>query len=399
MNQRHRKATTVLLLIVGWASVAAAVEPLEESWPAEDVKSAARRILKDPEFRHFDHFPTDVKAIPVQPPTVAGDADPNPATEAGDQRAPWWKQARDNQQGQGGKTERGHAGQNGAGGSNSSGKGEPGAGQPAQGASGQGKPAQGQPGQDQAGQGQTGQGQPGRSTNPATKPNPANDGTVRPTRITPTGPSARGQDGIERPVRQSLRKSAAPKPDSSSQSDSSMRIPSLGIGSALGVVFHGLAYLLLAAIVVVILYLIAIALISAWGERAPTASTTATLVAGPLADDRSPGETAADEYLRAALALAQQGNFHAAVGQLLLGGMSFIERQQWIRYRRGLTNRDYLRVLRSRPEQAAGFRTVVQTFEPLEYGRRPATEAHYQQALAGYRRGFTPADADAESPE
>ena len=68
--------------------------------------------------------------------------------------------------------------------------------------------------------------------------------------------------------------------------------------------------------------------------------------------------------------------------------MSFIERQQWIRYRRGLTVHDYLRVLRSRPDQFAAFRQVVHVFEPVEYGRRLATEPLFTEALQGYRQGF-----------
>ncbi len=374
MSPRRLKWPLVVLLTVSWSAVGFGVEPLDESWPADDVKSAARRILQEPEFRHFDHFPTDVQAIPVQPPTVAGDADKDDDA-AGIGPAPWWKQAQRKQQ-QRERAQRPEPGEN-----NGNGPSQPGPNQP-----GEGQPAQGAPGP----------GNPGDASKPADKPQPANDGVARPARINKTGPAVRGHDGIERPVRQALRKAPAPKPDAPSGPDTSMRLPNLGIGPALGAAFHGIAYLLLAAIIGVILYLIVVAAMSAWGERNPTIQSPANLVAGPLADDRSPGETAADEYLRAALALAQQGNYHAAVGKLLLGGMSFIERQQWIRYRRGLTSRDYLRVLRSRPEQSAGFRAVVQAFEPLEYGRRPATEDHYQAALNGYRRGFTPTTPEQE---
>jgi hypothetical protein len=108
----------------------------------------------------------------------------------------------------------------------------------------------------------------------------------------------------------------------------------------------------------------------------------------PLAHDRSPGETAADVFLQQALRLAQRRAYREALGQLLLGAMSWIERKDWIRYRRGLTVRDYLRSVRSRPEQYGGLKTVVEAYEPVEFGRRPATEPVFESALAGYRAGF-----------
>ncbi len=61
----------------------------------------------------------------------------------------------------------------------------------------------------------------------------------------------------------------------------------------------------------------------------------------PEALSTPPGETEVGIYERRALQLAQEGNYRAAIRELLLGSMSWIERSGQIRYRKGLTNRDY----------------------------------------------------------
>ncbi len=218
---------------------------------------------------------------------------------------------------------------------------------------------------------------------------PARTPTERPTRTQrPGAPSQRGSDGVERPVRQASRTPQAPKADPSVSQGPEWSGPSLAFGTVLGGLFHGLAYVILAVIIVAIVVLVAQALMQAWSDRPRSLAGMSDAVVGPLTHDRSPGETEADVFVREALALAQRGEYRAAIGRLVLGGMSYIERQQWIRYRRGLTVHDYLRVLRSRPDQFAGFRQVVHVFEPVEYGRRPATEPLFDAALSGYRRGF-----------
>lgn len=102
----------------------------------------------------------------------------------------------------------------------------------------------------------------------------------------------------------------------------------------------------------------------------------------------APGELDADEYLRRAAELAQAGNYREAIAQLILGGKSHTERLGLIRYRRGLTHRDYLRALRARPPQQAAFKTIVGVYEPICFGRRPAEANHYQTSVSGYESGF-----------
>lgn len=107
-----------------------------------------------------------------------------------------------------------------------------------------------------------------------------------------------------------------------------------------------------------------------------------------LMPESPPGESPASIYLREALALADAGDYKGALRQLLLGSMSWTERQGLIRFRRGLTNREYLRALRSRPEQLQSMREVVLAFEEVYFGRRPATRERFQKVLPEYRAAF-----------
>jgi len=105
-----------------------------------------------------------------------------------------------------------------------------------------------------------------------------------------------------------------------------------------------------------------------------------------------PGERPASVYLKRALSLAEAGDFRGALRQLLLGAMSWTERKNLIRFRQGLTNRDYLRALRRRPTQRQGLQAVVEEFEKVYFGRRPATAARFERVLPGYRHGFEGGD-------
>ena len=101
-----------------------------------------------------------------------------------------------------------------------------------------------------------------------------------------------------------------------------------------------------------------------------------------------PGELPADAYLQRAQELAAAGDFRQAIRQLLLGGMSWIERAGLIRFRQGLTNYDYLRVLLQQHRAREGFSAIVRQFEEIYFGRREATAERFQTSLQGYRSGF-----------
>jgi hypothetical protein len=147
-------------------------------------------------------------------------------------------------------------------------------------------------------------------------------------------------------------------------------------------------WLLLAAIVAVILYLILRVLA---GYQARWAKATAKSIRKSVQEGEAgltPGETSADEFLAKARAHAARGEFREAIGCLLMGGMSHAERAAWIRPRRGLTHRDYLKAMRSKPEPHAGFKTILGIYEPICFGRRDAFQDHFDLSLEHYERGF-----------
>ncbi len=102
----------------------------------------------------------------------------------------------------------------------------------------------------------------------------------------------------------------------------------------------------------------------------------------------APGELPADVYLRRAAEFAAAGRTREAISQLLLGAMSYIEREGLIRFRHGLTCRDYLRAVRDRDELYAALRQIVGTYEPICFGRRDAEPQHYETSLERYVGAF-----------
>jgi hypothetical protein len=101
-----------------------------------------------------------------------------------------------------------------------------------------------------------------------------------------------------------------------------------------------------------------------------------------------PGEHPSQEYLHRALALAEAADYRAAIRQLLLGTMSWIERHDLIRYRRGLSNRDYLRAVRGRPPLLDPLSRIVLNFERIYFGRREASAQGFQECLQHFRKAF-----------
>ncbi|MFK7776791.1 MAG: hypothetical protein QM501_01555 [Gimesia sp.] len=102
----------------------------------------------------------------------------------------------------------------------------------------------------------------------------------------------------------------------------------------------------------------------------------------------SPAESEASIYLQHANTLAQTGDYHNAIIQLLFGSMSFIERSGWIRFRKGLTYRDYLRATRPHGLPCDSLRQMIRTYEPLGFGRRKATKEHFESTLNHYEAAF-----------
>lgn len=189
----------------------------------------------------------------------------------------------------------------------------------------------------------------------------------------------------------------APRSDASSSngdSDNSYSAPALtGAGNVLSALAQILGWIVGAVVIAVMLFLIVkgfIALI-AWyqdRERELEPDSTGPVAGNPLEPDRSPGELPADVYLAKARELAAAGKFKEAIAHLLLGGMSQLERGGAVKYRKGLTHRDYVRAARSQPQIYQAMREMVRLYEPLGFGRRTPAAVHFEQSLAAYESGF-----------
>jgi hypothetical protein len=339
---------SVIALIGSFTTLSAA-----DDIPDRDLRESAERILADPAFQGFDRFPTGSSAPePPSNPTSSSEAAPSSEGDAksGESARPsnWWDRLRQS-----------------------------------------GKKSKTQSGSDGPSSQQTQPAAPSSDGKAPSSPAPPSE-TARPQRSTSEPPAQRGQDGITRPVRFAP-KVRTPKPADSGP-DWNLNLGWLsGVGSVLGGLLHGMAYFALVAVCALIIALVVRAVTESWRSRSARGTVSATH-ATPLAHDRSPGETEADVFLREALRLADAGQYRPALGQLVLGSMSTLERRQWIRYRRGLTLNDYLRSVRSRPEQLIGLRSVIDSYEPVEFGRRAATESTFATALEGYRSAFRALD-------
>jgi hypothetical protein len=100
----------------------------------------------------------------------------------------------------------------------------------------------------------------------------------------------------------------------------------------------------------------------------------------------APGETPPEEYWARARALAAAGNEKLALRELLLGAMSALERQGFIRYRRGLTNRDYFWAATGDARES--LRTLIAAFERVYFGRREITTVSYRECARAYLESF-----------
>jgi hypothetical protein len=156
--------------------------------------------------------------------------------------------------------------------------------------------------------------------------------------------------------------------------------------SGMGTIVQTLAYVVLAAICCLVIWLVVRAVNNYQARQTVAGSGRGNADEGEA--EIPPGDLPADEYFRRAAEFAAQGLFREAIGQLILGAMSRTERSGLIRFRRGLTNRDYLRALRGRDMQHHAFRTIVDVYEPICFGRRSADIEHYRTSLDGYQTGF-----------
>ncbi|MCA9072077.1 MAG: DUF4129 domain-containing protein, partial [Planctomycetaceae bacterium] len=204
------------------------------------------------------------------------------------------------------------------------------------------------------------------------------------------GDAQPGRNGVNRNNNDAL---PAPRPRESrpiEQDDIASRTESEASGFArvVGTLFHVMAWMILAIICGLIVWLIGKAILEF--ERPASLIPAGSNVGSALdlTPSRAPGELSADVYVTQAMKFAEQGMFREAVAQLLMGAMSRVERAGWVRFKQGMTVRDYLRSIHQHPSAYQGMRSIIRVFEPLTFGRRPPTQEHFDRSLAGYESGF-----------
>jgi len=150
-----------------------------------------------------------------------------------------------------------------------------------------------------------------------------------------------------------------------------------------------IVYLLVAAVTVSLIVLVVKAVMNRSSTAAPiqTEPGGSARPEGP-STSTPPGELPSEEYASRAIVLAKSADYKAAIRQLLLGGMSWIERKRLIRYRHGLTNREYLRAVSDKPRRREPFGRIITHFEHVYFGRRRATADGFKECLEDYRRAF-----------
>jgi hypothetical protein len=178
-----------------------------------------------------------------------------------------------------------------------------------------------------------------------------------------------------------LRSPRTPRPNVAPASDFGWSWGSMGFGQMLTVVMIG--------VIVLILIVIAAMIVKSMDAKKRRGDGLLSDSTDLLSDiSVPPGELAASTYETRAVALAEEGNYRAAIRELLLGSMSWIERAGLIRYRKGLTNRDYLRSVWRRMEKRNAYLVTATQFEYVFFGRRVATAAAFESCLQSFREAF-----------
>ena len=199
-----------------------------------------------------------------------------------------------------------------------------------------------------------------------------------------------------RQLRRQTRDKAPEDPDKRGCNDSdepeSRERPKEQSGACAGLsqAFSGITFVLMGLAIALLVGLLIWGIAKLWGDKDDDDDEADF---GPEVVDAAmpatpPGEKPASVYLKRALAMAEAGDYKGAIRQLLLGAMSWTERKNLIRFRKGLTNRDYLRALYRRQTQHRGMQAVVEEFEKVYFGRREASAERFRRVLPGYRDGF-----------
>ncbi len=147
---------------------------------------------------------------------------------------------------------------------------------------------------------------------------------------------------------------------------------------------YSMAFVILGAAV----FFIARSILAISRDKKIAVEEAAERVFGPEA---APGVLDPEEYWRRALAHGEKRRYKEGVRELLLGAMSALERKGLIRFRRGLTNRDYFYAVRGSARESFG--SIASAFEHVYFGRREATADAFRDSCRAYQKSFREASA------
>jgi hypothetical protein len=118
------------------------------------------------------------------------------------------------------------------------------------------------------------------------------------------------------------------------------------------------------------------------GRRQPA---PAKKLARQILGEEIPEHLTTEDLLATARALAQQGDYRAAIRRAYLALLYELEQQGKLRLHQAKTNRDYLDALRHEPALYPSFVALTRIFERIWYGHGNATEFDFEGFLTGYR--------------
>jgi hypothetical protein len=131
------------------------------------------------------------------------------------------------------------------------------------------------------------------------------------------------------------------------------------------------------------LFFIARSVLTISRDKRTSEEEAAARLFGP---ESAPEELPPDEYWRRALSHGEKRHFKEGMRELLLGSMSVLERKGLIRFRRGLTNRDYFYSARGGARESFG--VIASAFEHVYFGRRDATAEAFRDSCQAYQKSF-----------
>ena len=147
-------------------------------------------------------------------------------------------------------------------------------------------------------------------------------------------------------------------------------------------------YAMAAVILVAAGFFIAKSVLAISRDKKISQQEAETRVFGP---ESAPGELDPEEYWRRALSHGEKKHYREGMRDLLLGAMSAAERRGFIRFRRGLTNRDYWYSVRGPARESFG--SIASAFEHVYFGRREATADAFRETCGAFQKSFREASS------